>query len=315
MAHIIQFNSAEITTGNNNTLDPQLVDISKILTQRMGRLIRQGHVFRVSRINVSLINGSGNSFDFGAQARGTIRWFSPTAGRANAWRYALAQHVKARNSAQAPRTGDYDFRVTLSAGASAATPAVAANAWFSDPDAFVGLIGHELYNPDGQTRTVSRGIFNTHNSRLQGMGKASVGDMAADDIPTATFGGPHIIDQDDDLDPNDGSNNLVMNESDYYMVGQAHEGFDTIRWLAGTTAYTEPPHANHQVSIFEWDTPVDVMCGLMSVDIENMNRDAQTLIQGELNDRFYLQVTLAVEGWTPLVRKRKRKSSKRKTRK
>lgn len=313
MAHILQFNSASITTGNSNTLDPQLVDISKLLTKRMGRLIRQGHVFRVSRINVSLINGSGNTFDFGAQARGSIRWFSPTAGRANAWRYAFQQHQQARKLAMAPRTGDYDFRVTLSAEGNAPTPAVHANAWFSDPGAYVGLIGHEQWNPDGQTRTVSRGVFNTHNSRLQGMGKTSVGDMAADDIPTSTFGGPSRIDEDDDLDINDGSNNLVMNESDFYTVGEANEDYDLIRWMAGTTAYTEPPHANHQVSIFEWDTPIDVMCGLMSVDIENMNRDAQTILQGELNDQFFLQVTLAVEGWKPLVTRRK-KSGKGKRR-
>lgn len=300
MAHILQIVTGSINTGSGNTEPPHLMDISKLLTKRFGRLIRQGHVFRVSRINVHLLNGAGQSFDFGAQARGTIRWFSPTKGRVKAWRYALAQHVQARKSAQAPRTGDYDFRCTLDAGGSFATSPVDGNAWFSDPTAYVGLVGHEQFNPAGSDRTVSRGIFNTHNSMLAGAGAAAVGDMGNDDLPTSSFGGPHIIDQDDDLDDDDGSNNLVMNETDFYTVGEANETFDYLRWNAGTTAFTEGGFANHQVSIFEWDTPIDVMCGLLSIDIEQMSRDAQVA-----NDNFYLQLTLAVDGWTPLVSRKK----------
>lgn len=316
MPHVLQFVSPQQTVGNGNTMAPMLIDISHSLTNRFGKLIRQGHTFRVSRIDVQLINGPGQSTDFGAQARGSIRWFSPTAGRVNAWKRAMRYHLNARKIASAPRSKDYDFRVTLDAGGNTDTGACQANAWFHDQQAFVGLVGHEAHSA-GQS-TVSRSIFNVYNENLRAGGKEETGAMGGTHLPYQSFGGPVLLAHDTDVDTADGSNNLVTNESEFYIPGEANKDFDSLRWNAAFSGFVQDVNiipggqdlrSNHGVSPWSWDVPIDVMCGLMSIDVENMSRDAQIN-----NDEFFVQVTLAVDGWKPLVSKSRPKSSKRKRR-
>lgn len=319
MPHVLQFVSPVQTAGNGNTMDPMLIDISHSLTNRFGKLIRQGHTFRVSRVDVQLINRAGQYTDFGVQARGTLRWFSPTEGRVKAWKRAMRYHLNARKLASAPPSKDYDFRVTLDAGGANDTGPAYANAWYHDQQAFVGLVGHEAFNPSGQTRTVSRSVFNSYNEMLKANGKQETGTMGGTHLPFQSFGGPVQIVNDTDTDPADGSNNLVTNEgSDFYMLGEANTDADSLRWNAAFMGYVNDVNiipggqdlrAGHSVSPWSWDVPIDVMCGLMSIDIENMSRDAQIA-----NDDFHVQVSLAVEGWKPLVTRRKPKSKGRKRR-
>ena len=114
--------------------DKFLIDLSEDLSNKYGRLIRQGQVFRVSRINMRLKNPDTLVQDQTIAASGKLFYYHPTVNRKKAWKVALDTWNANRRALGVTGRG-MDFRVGISDGYStnvgAGNDGVKFNAWIN----------------------------------------------------------------------------------------------------------------------------------------------------------------------------------------
>ncbi len=72
--------------ANQLEFDEQ-IDLAVLLSQRLQRNVRQGHIFKVHKMTVGLTPASGD-LDLGMSVSGTVRWTPATKNSCKAWKMA-----------------------------------------------------------------------------------------------------------------------------------------------------------------------------------------------------------------------------------
>jgi len=279
--------------------DKFLIDLSDEMSQVYGRLIRQGQIFKVSGVDVRIVNPNTVLQDEVMALSGKFLYFHPTGPRKKAWLNAFkATQTARRYFGEQTKSPGYDFRVGLASGYStdvgAGNEGVRFNAWLNAAD-----------DPLQLTNTVNdRDIFGVYNGSL-------IEAEAPRKNTDGGFGGPFQKDADALLDVLD----YVTNDSDPIIeqLGAASDEAQSVPFMVSFTSLYESAAgateaANSVTNADHIDGPLDVMCGLLGVYIDTTTID-DDLVQSQ---DWGLEVSIEVESWTPIMKKsRKSKRSKR----
>lgn len=98
----------------NDTNDPGLIDLSGELSAQLQHMVRQGNMFKVVGIDMTVTDFGGNTG--GITVSGFLDYYAPTKGRCKAYRDAFKAMANAMKS-QGINMRDnklYDFRVSFS---------------------------------------------------------------------------------------------------------------------------------------------------------------------------------------------------------
>ena len=269
-----------------------LIDISKHLSQRYGKLVRQGQLFKIKSAHVRVYNPNTLVQDNLLTASGRLLFYSPTKNRKDAWKSAFRAVQNLRKS-HGLKSKHYDFRV----GLEESFGAVVGQAWVREEDETLTLGG--IYDDQNS-------IFAVHNAQLAMPSQEG----HPQDERMNGFGTPYDlvgVNSLNDLDFKEG----LGGDAEYFIEGEANAIMESIPFSvahagawdnAGTDDFVGVTNAEHiEVNSM-------AMCGLVGILI-----DTQVPDDSELQTEDYgIQVTLDVERWTPIFPKRKAKKSKKK---
>ena len=272
IAAVTEDNDGEIPDGTYNWT----IDLSHLLSQKLGRQMSMMANYRVKGMHMSLRNVN-NAVDNDAALAigGVVRWYTPTAHRVDALQYAR----------------EYKRDVAMAGGLS------------NSGDPFAPWENEKSYrgfrfnwNDDGQLdsvatsdeTTVLGGTYFALDEILFHYNDAKGGTPSEEGRPTGGEG------------------------SALWSYRTGYEGFDSLYWNtaytnriqqqqgAGFTPLTDDDDAYlHAPSFQTWDwsagdsNHIDVMGGLLRIIGVHTNTDTA----GLLEDEFHLQYTIIVEGW------------------
>lgn len=333
LLHTITYRAGNSTQPLNNN-DFHLMDFSRDLTTKMQKMVRQGQIFKLCGIDVSL---ETNPDDEGGSVSGQFRFFAPTKGRCDAWRHAFGAVQRWRKIQGISPNYNYDFRVGYNLAwdyetwGGDAYNTIANQAWLeTESDGAGGATPLGLYLIDTATADSKQSIFDVYNLGIE------MNDAAA--VPTFGQGWHPYM-------PIDGTNAEEMdfvkhetallvtnpNGPQYAQVGQEEiipfsvsytpnnvvtEEISTERTLyvptPGTGYTTQVTNPLGEATNFKWrpisGEYVPVMCGLMV----GHYKDVSQTVAGENNCE--LRINVHLKGWYPII-KRRRKSRRRRGKK
>ena len=282
--------------------DHFLMDLSEGLSAKYGKLIRQGQVFRVRSIMARIYNPNTLVQDVMMAVAGNYIFMHPTGNRKKAWKNAFkavqANRRLVGNLADGSQpTSAYDFRVGLALDYSTDVglwnDGVKFNAWIDNDDSPLILAGH-----------TTQGIFNVYN-----------GQILQDPLPVNPYAGFGTwIQKDagaigDELD-------FVQNESEYFVQGQASTAFDYAPFQVAFSQLFdsdqidvpgfETVYHGGTTEVDRMEAPLDVMCGLIGVNVDTTTVDDSA---GQ-TEEWGVQFVVDVERWTPIFSGRKSRRKK-----
>lgn len=265
------------------------IDLPMMLSERYGKLVRQGQLFKIESVAVRVFNPDTLVQDRLITASGRILWISPTKNRKDAWKSAFraVQNLRKTHGLKSP---NYDFRV----GLNDAYPRVVQQAWIRDEDEVLNLTSDS---------TDQNGIFAVHNSQL--------GEMVnpADELMNG-FGTPYDlvgVNSWQDLDFKEG-----ISDSGFFIQGYASQILESEPFSVSHAGSFDNAGEDDFVGVTNAEyRPIDAfaMCGLLGVVIDTMVPD-----DTELQSQDYgIEVTVNVKSWTPIISKRKSKKKSTKS--
>lgn len=289
--------------------DHHLIDISEKLSKLYGKLIRQGQVFRVRSIMARIFNPNTLVQDVMMAVSGNYIFMHPTSNRKKAWKHAF-QAVQANrrlvgnlaDGGPGQKQSGYDFRVGLALDYSTDVglwnDGVKFNAWIDNDDSPLILAGH-----------TTQGIFNVYN-----------GQLSQEPFPVNPYAGFGTWIQ-KDLDAIGDELDFVQNENEFYVPGQASTTFEVAPFQVAFSQLFdsdqidipgfETVYHGSTTDVDEMSAPIDVMCGLIGVNVDTTTVDdsaAQT-------EEWGLQIIVDVERWSPILTGRKSRRKKGRGRK
>lgn len=285
-----------ITVGHTASVDMDgsstqkfLIDIAKELSQRYGKLIRQGQLFKIKSAGVRVYNPNTLVQDNLLSASGRLLFYSPTKHRKDAWKSAF-RAVQNLRKTHGLKSKNYDFRV----GLESSFGEVVNQAWIRDEDETLNLGGID----DDQNA-----IFSVHNAQLDNT------NASPPDERMNGFGTPYDvvgINALADLDFKEG----LYGDSPYFVMGAADQTMDSVPYsVAHAGAFDNSGIEDYGAVTNAENIIVDsmAMCGLVGVTI-----DTQIPDDSELQTEDYgIQVTLDIEKWTPIFQRRNKKKGKK----
>ena len=291
-----------ITVGYENTVAADgslsnkfLIDIPKMLSERYGKLIRQGQLFKIKSAHVRMVNPNSLVQDNLLTASGRILFYAPTKNRKDAWKSAFRAVANLRKT-HGLKSPNYDFRV----GLEPTYGAVVQQAWVREEGDTL-VLGSE---PDNQN-----GIFAVHNAQLP-MNMQTYKNPV--DERMNGFGTPYDlvgVNSLQDLDFKEG----LGGDQGYFVEGEANLTMESIPFSVSHSGAFDNLGTDDHIGVTNAEH-IDVnsfaMCGLVGVLIDTQVPD-DTETQTE---DYGIQVTLDIERWTPIFSPRK-KSKKAKGKK
>lgn len=275
-----------------------LCDLSEKLSELYGRLIRQGQIFKIRKIEARIFNPDTGVQDVVMSASGNYVFMCPTGNRKKAWKNAFKTVQANRRlvgNATSMRRGGYDFRVGLAPGYSTDTgfnsTGVKFNAWVSNDTSSLILAGDE-----------ADGIFNVWNEQINSQNLPH--------NPTDGFGTWIAKNVGATLDQLD----FVNNENEFFQSGAASTTFDYAPFSAAfssvyDSAYDAQDSLGSVTTPSMTEGPIMAMCGVVGVNIDTTGSDdSMTQTQD-----YGLEITIDVESWSPISgsKKRGRRKSKK----
>ena len=273
---------------------PFTVDIAALMSRKYGRLIRQCQAFKVAGVDISLRHyDDGN--EAGGAVSGFINYYEPTVGRVKALKHAFtkAQNLrKASGLAPAPRSG-YDFRVGFTASDATDWGAVKQQVELIEDSPLY------LYHASDSRQSVF-GAWNVATDRNAGQDpdnevvEDEFGLIAAIDALSI---GNEVLGHDQIRDDQE----LKLFTKDSALVD-----YDNVPFSCGFASRiddnTSEGGTNLQdTTMMMWRplAPVHVMNGLIGIQPTSVMVDEA----GVYGDDCYLNVSVHVTGWYPLLRK------------
>ena len=304
MIHTVSYNWSEVEQGAYGYFD-----LSKQLTQKLQKMVRQGSIFKIVGIDIAVLPDDGAQGEGGCA--GVLRYFTPTKARCDAWRHAFSAVQKWRKIQGVSPNYNYDFRLGFDAAPFAAGKMdfggeVSNQAWL------------EYYADDG-TEATYQGLFLLNsasaNSQQSIFDVYNLGIELADGASDPSFGqgwtpySPYqSADEKVDMD-------FVKNEEALLVTNPAGPQYaslvpDYIGFQVSWSADGGSDIGGGKSTLpFQW-RPVSneylpMMCGLSEVQITDTVQ--------EDNDQTLI-FTFYVAGWSPILRRRG-KSRRKKSRK
>lgn len=275
-----------------------LCDISEKLSALYGRLIRQGQVFRIRQIEARIFNPDTAVQDVIMSASGNFIFMTPTSNRKKAWLEAFkavqANRRLLGGHTSAPRQSGYDFRIGLAPDYSTDVgiwgEGVKFNAWIENDSHSLMLAGH---SSKGIMEVYNDGLNNDAQPHNPGQGFNTWIAKSADAIG-------------DELD-------FVNNEQSFYVEGKASTDFDYAPFSAAfSSVYDSAGDAQDSLGTVTnpsvAEGPMHAMCGLVGIHIDTTGSDDSV---SQTQD-YGLEVTIDVESWSPILKRKKRAKKSRK---
>lgn len=281
-----------------------LCDISEKLSKVYGRLIRQGQVFKIRRIEARIFNPNTGIQDVVMSASGNYIFMTPTSNRKKAWFHAfkaVQANRRLLGNVVSNKHSSYDFRIGLAPGYSTDVgiwgEGVKFNAWIkSDADSL--LLAGDPQN----------GIMDVYNNQLDA-GMALVRPHNPDD-GFGTWIDKNLAAAGDQLD-------FVNNEEEFFTPGTAGVDFDNAPFsVAFSSVYDSFGDAQDSLGTVTnpsvAEGPLNSLCGLIGVHIDTTGSDDSS---SQTQD-YGLEVIIDVESWSPIMKsKSKNKKTSRRRRK
>lgn len=262
--------AADGSMSHNMTLD-----LSAMLSQRYGHLVKQGQIFTVRGIQVRLKNPNTAAQDNLLSAAGSLVYVSPTAPRKKAWRNGRTAVRKLRRMAGLKNDDDYDFRVGLHPDYGE----VVGQAWVRSESNELTLLGGEAdQNSCFSVWNASLAPPLPVDPDLNGFGFPF-------DTPWALGTG--------DMDFREG----LGGDAPYFQKDLADQATDSVEFqvaFAGAYDAVGGEDFGAVTNAEDIDGPMHVMCGLIGLHIDTTIPD-DTETQTE---DFELIVTVDVERWS-----------------
>lgn len=302
MIHTLSYNWGNVDQGEYGYFD-----LSKQLTQKLQKMVRQGSIFKIVGIDIAVLPDDGAEGEGGVA--GVLRYFTPTKGRCDAWRHAFLATQKWRKIQGVSGNYNYDFRLGFDAAPFASGKMqfggpVSNQAWleyYADDDTEATYQGLFLLN--SASANSQQSIFDVYNLGLEMNDGATSPSFGQGWTPYSPF---QSVDEKVDMDFVKNEEALLVtnpNGPQYASLTPEYIGFQ-VSWSAdggidiGGGKSTLP---------FQW-RPVSneylpMLCGLSEIQITDTVQESanQTLI-----------ITFYVSGWSPILRRRRRKKKSRK---
>jgi len=285
---IFQYQFEADATGDGATSDKFLVDVSARLSELYGRLIRQGQVFKIRRIQARLYNPNTLIQDETIAVSGKIWYYHPTLYRKLAWHQALKTWKQARQKMGISQRG-VDFRVGLHDGYGEAGAGsklgVYQQCWIKDEEKPL-----QLTASDDEDRDIfgiwseNHAIATPNPSAVRNFGTAFARNADADD---------------DFLD-------FVTNSLAYYNEEAASKEACVAPFMLNFSGWhdnadADPEDFSSATNAAIIPGPMHVMCGLIGVYVDTtIVDDSET--PGGTQD-WGLELHVDVESWSPIMDK------------
>lgn len=273
--------------GSDGAIDEKFtIDLASMLSEKYGRLIRQGQVFKVTGVDVRAFNPDTAVQDSVSACSGNLYYYHPTGNRKTAWKAAF-KAVQELRRAHGLKEQHYDFRV----GVHPLYGGVAQQAWIRGESHVLTLSG-----PDDDRNS----IFSVHNAGL-------VQEMVPVDPDMNGFGTPYDTSgiTEGDLDFKEDGYGTFPQDSPFFLPGSASHTADVIPFTASATglidfdAVNEDEYFGPSWTLTEQNLDSPVMCGLLGVHVDS------TVTDDLLNQDVGIQITVEVESWSPILRRRR----------
>ena len=263
-------------TGSNQQFD---IDFSGELTKQLQRMIRQGQFYKLVGIDMSMTTVGETG---GGQVSGYIRYYAPTKGRCDAYKNAFKamksvmdfQGIKYQNNKL------YDFRCAFNDDSPP----------FANWSTLDGANGLRLYS----TTDEKRSVFSVHNDTVTPTYEGTTGDLFDSGFDTIINEGASATDfVINDTIPYSGNHMFAETEWEYIPF--------TLSWTPDTTDLAVK---------FQWRPDpalyLAVMCGLMQVQVEELNKDGGA-------PGVEIACAFTISGWKSIMGNptKKRKGGKR----
>ncbi len=288
--HTVNWDAKEFTSSGQR----YLCDASQELTQQLGHMIRNSNSYKLVGLDLtaSQFGDTGT-----ASISGSIRYFSPTKGRCDAYRDAYEAIRKGMhlNGVNIRQNKQYDFRVALSDLTNYLNGAdfvnIASIRGGGDP----GNNGQLVLSAEDITGN-SQSVFATYNLDRQ---------PVADPSATPTFSAGYNI-----LSPSGNISDFVDNEGFFWdgMKDEAHDEWEEIPFQLAWT-----PTSDDTAFTLQWRPDpalyVSLMLGQFEIVVDEIDSGG---------DPVRISVAAHFAGWSSMVSKRtngRRKSKKSKRRK
>lgn len=270
--------------------DQHLMDLSEKMSGHYGRLIRQGQIFNVKKIEARMVNLDPfvEQEDEVIAVSGAYIFMEPTSNRKAAWREAF-KTVQANRKLLGlqGRRKSYDFRVGLAPGyntdVGVGNDGVKFNAWVADQDEPLHLAGHG-----------TQGIFDVYNTGLPGDPQP----QDDNEVGFDTWIQKELSSIGEDVD-------FVTNEEvailgttrGYYIEGAASTEFERAPFmLSFQSRYGPGGPDNGAVTNPSQAEDIQCMCGVIGVFIDTTTVD-DSIFQGQ---DYSMEITVDVESWSPI---------------
>jgi len=280
--------SYTFSAGTDGSLDERFtIDIASMLSEKYGKLIRQGQVFMVTGVDVRAFNPNTLVQDSVSAASGNLYYYHPTANRKRAWMAAF-KAVQTLRRQVGLQEKDYDFRV----GYHPTYGGIMQQAWVRSEDDVLCLGGAS----DDQNS-----IFAVHNAQLISDGAHN----APADGAMNGFGTPFDT-SNSDLDFKEDGYGTITADTPYFNEGTASLTVDAIPWTASATglidfdALNEDEYFGPSWTMTALDQSCPVLCGVLGVHVDS------TVTDDLVNQDVGIQITLDVTEWKPIIKKKKK---------
>ncbi len=274
--HTVNFDAKQFTA----TGQKYLCDASQELTQQLGHMIRNSNSYKLVGLDMTVSEYGDTG---AASVSGSIRYFSPTKGRCQAYRdaYEAIRRGMRLNGVNIRGNKQYDFRVAL-----------ADLSTYQNGDDFVNIAairggasgaagqqGQLVLSAEAITAN-SQSVFATYNLDRQPV--AAPGD-------TPTFSAGYNI-----LSPSGTISDFVDNEGFFWdgMKDEAHDEWEEIPFQLSWT-----PTSDDTAFTFQWRPDpalyISMMCGQFEIRIDEIDTAG--------DDPVRIDVAAHFAGWKSMV--------------
>lgn len=286
LGQIHTVNHTFVFDGDN---DLGQIDLSLALTEQLQRMVRQGNMFKVVGIDMTLTDYGGG--DAGGQVSGWLDYYAPTRGRCEAYRDAFAA-LRNAMKLQGINMSDnkfFDFRASFADNSNYVSSNQLINLTTLDSSAPLALANGPSVTSD---------IFRVHNDNV----------APTETVATATF--PTGFNT---MGVQNSPTNFVINEADSGYYGNENWASPNYESIPFQLSFT-PGSTDVSVS-FSWKPDpslyLAIMCGLIQIRIDELDLDSGT-------SALTLTTAVHVAGWKSIMGnpdKKKKRSSRGRRRK
>jgi len=281
-----QIHTVNHSLAFNDTADLGLIDLSGELSSDLQHMVRQGNMFKVVGIDMTISDLGGNTG--GVTVSGFLDYYAPTKGRCKAYRDAFKAMANAMKSQGISMRDNklYDFRVG-----------------FSDPNNY----------PVSQ-RLVNSAILDSSNVLcLAGAAapEASVFGVHNEQVQPATTGTPNFTTGFNTLGNQTTPTNFVSNEGAYGYAGNELKASEEFQSIPFQFSYTTSAAGSDFVSQFQWRPDpalyFAMMCGLIRIRLDEIDFDGD-ITAGVIDTAVHVSGWKSIMG-SPDKKRRSRKSN------